>query len=266
MSNRIERNKALVLEAMTELFQRKNPHAVERLYAADYVQHNPGISQGRTALAKLVAHLPPAVFYEPGLIIAEANYVAIHGRIHGWATSPQIVVDIFRVEEGRLVEHWDVLQDEVPEKGSKSGISMFSPDEAATQANNNALSSIVDPSIDYDALLQANLTRVFGERDAGQRLIAIRELYAEGAVLNEPHATVIGHTAICEAVTALLDSLPLNFVFTAIRPATGHHGLGRLMWRAGPSGGPVAVTGMDIAHCEGGRIRALSVFIDSDAN
>jgi len=43
-------------------------------------------------------------------------------------------------------------------------------------------------AIDYNRLMQANLTRVFNERDAGRRIVAIRELYAEDAVLYEPDA------------------------------------------------------------------------------
>jgi len=122
-----------------------------------------------------------------------------------------------------------------------------------------------DTPIDYDGLMQANLARVFGERDAERRLEAIRELYAEDAVLNEPHATARGHIAIRDAVTALLASLPSDFVFTAIRPAIGHHGIGRLQWRSGPADGPAVVTGMDIAHFEGGRIHSLTVFLDPPA-
>lgn len=116
--------------------------------------------------------------------------------------------------------------------------------------------------INYDGMMQANLARVFGEREAGRRMEAIRELYAEDAVLNEPHASVTGHAAISEAVTALLASLPPNFVFRAAGPAVGHHNVGRLQWRSGPSDGPAAVTGMDVAHFEKGRIRALYVFLD----
>lgn len=82
--------------------------------------------------------------------------------------------------------------------------------------------------IDYDNLMQANLVRVFGERDAGRRSEAIRALYAEDAVLNEPHSSAKGHAAISEAVGQLLASLPPGFVFTAIGPAIGHHGIGRL--------------------------------------
>jgi hypothetical protein len=118
-------------------------------------------------------------------------------------------------------------------------------------------------SIDYDGLMQANLVRVFGERDAARRLKAIVELYADDAVLYEPlDASATGHAAINQAVQALLSSLPPDFTFTAMGPAVGHHGLGRLRWQSGPPNGPVAVTGTDIARIEGGRIQTLHVFLD----
>ncbi|WP_425259101.1 nuclear transport factor 2 family protein [Rubrivivax sp. RP6-9] len=127
--DRPQRNKALVIEAMTSLFQRHDASAVERLYAADYIQHNPSIPQGREALRSLVADLSPAVHYEPGLIVAEGDLVAIHGRIRGWADAPQVVIDLFRIENGKLAEHWDVLQNEVPATTARGGIAMFDPEE-----------------------------------------------------------------------------------------------------------------------------------------
>lgn len=124
---------------------------------------------------------------------------------------------------------------------------------------------MADAHTDYHGLLQANLERVFSERDAGKRLEVIQRLYAPEAVLYEPQAAIAGHAAICATVTALLASLPADCVFRALGPATGHHGIGRLLWSAGPPHGPAAVTGMDIAHIENGRIRALFVFLDGDA-
>ena len=121
---------------------------------------------------------------------------------------------------------------------------------------------MIAESIDYDSRMQANLMRVFGERDAERRGVAIRELYAEDAVLYEPDTSATGHAAINQAVEALLSSLPPNFAFTAIGPAVGHHGIGRLRWQSGPPNGPVAVTGMDVARFEGGLIQTLHVFID----
>lgn len=129
--DRPQRNRALVLEAMTSLFQRHDASAVERLYAPYYIQHNPEIPQGRDALYALVSSLSQAVYYEPGLIVAEGDLVAIHGRIRGWADKPQVVVDVFRLEGGRLAEHWDVLQNEVPVTDALGGISMFDPEEGA---------------------------------------------------------------------------------------------------------------------------------------
>jgi predicted SnoaL-like aldol condensation-catalyzing enzyme len=262
MTTKAEHNKALVLEAMASLFQRKDPLSVERLYAPNYVQHDPDIRQGRQVLAKLVARLPPAVHYEPGLIIAEGDYVAVHGRIRGWAPRTQIVIDIFRIEDDKLAEHWTVRQNEIPAGCARSRVAMFSPGEAVMQF---AADTASPASIDYNDLMQANLVRVFGECDAGRRMEAIRELYAEDAVLYEPHASVTGHAAISDAISALLASLPPGFAFRAACPAVGHHGVGRLRWQSGPLNGPVAVTGMDVARFEDGLIRSLYVFVDPTA-
>lgn len=125
--------------------------------------------------------------------------------------------------------------------------------------NESAMSSA---PINYDRLMQANLSRVFGERDAERRLDAIRELYAEDAVLYEPHAAIQGHAAISDAVAVLLSQLPPDLSFRAIGPAVGHHGVGRLQWRSGPSNGPAIVTGTDVAHFIAGRIHSLYVFLD----
>ncbi|CAN7157939.1 nuclear transport factor 2 family protein [Bosea sp. LjRoot90] len=108
----------------------------------------------------------------------------------------------------------------------------------------------------------ANLKRVFGERDAARRIDAIRELYGPDAILHEPDRSVHGHEAISRAVTELLGHLPRDFAFTPVRPALGHNGVGRLQWTAGPPDGPVAVTGLDVAHIEHGVIKMLHVFLD----
>ncbi len=116
--------------------------------------------------------------------------------------------------------------------------------------------------IDFDALMQAHLARVFNERDPGRRGRALGELYAPDATLFEPDATATGHQAISEAIAALQASLPSTFVFSAAGPAVGHHGVARLNWRAGPQDGPAAATGTDVAHIENRRIKALHVFLD----
>jgi hypothetical protein len=117
-------------------------------------------------------------------------------------------------------------------------------------------------AIDLDALMQANIVRVFNERDADRRRVALNELYAADATLYDPETVATGREAICGAVDNLLLSLPPDFVFTAIGHAVGHNGAARLFWRAGPPDGLVAVTGTDVAHIENGRIKLLYVFVD----
>jgi len=119
-----------------------------------------------------------------------------------------------------------------------------------------------EQSFDYDRLMQANLARVFSERDSGRRMVAIADLYADDAVLYEPEASATGHLAINNAVEALLSDLPPNLVFSALGPAIGHHGLALLRWQSGPPGGPAAVIGTDVATVEDGLIRALHVLLD----
>jgi predicted SnoaL-like aldol condensation-catalyzing enzyme len=64
--------------------------------------------------------------YEYQLIVAEGDYVIVHGRFSGHGPPvPWIAADIVRIENGRLAEHWDVLQDEVTKAQSKSGLPMF---------------------------------------------------------------------------------------------------------------------------------------------
>jgi hypothetical protein len=115
---------------------------------------------------------------------------------------------------------------------------------------------------DHNAIMHANLDRVFNERVAARRIVAIRELYREDAELHESGHSAQGHEAISQAVTDLLAHLPPDFGFTPIRPALSHHGAGRLQWSGGPPGGPVAVTGTDVVLFDSGRIRSLHVFLD----
>jgi predicted SnoaL-like aldol condensation-catalyzing enzyme len=118
-------NKALVLEVMTGVFIRRDASVVERCFAPGYVQHNPAIPNGRDAIPGLIAMLAADFRYEPGMIVADGDLVMIHGRYTGWGPKPMVAVDIFRLENGKLAEHWDVMQEEVPAAMTKSGNAMF---------------------------------------------------------------------------------------------------------------------------------------------
>ena len=56
---------------------------------------------------------------------ASRDLVMVHGRYTGWGPKPLVAVDIFRVKDGKVVEHWDVMQEEVPADQTTSGNPMF---------------------------------------------------------------------------------------------------------------------------------------------
>ena len=96
---------------------------------------------------------------------------------------------------------------------------------------------------DFDALMQANIVRVFNERNPDRRRTALGELYSEDATLYDPETVATGREAISAAVDHLLRTLAPEFVFAATGHAVGHNGAARLFWRAGPPDGSVAITG-----------------------
>ncbi len=116
-------NSDLVREAMTAFFINRDASAVERYWAPDYKQHNPQMPDGTAALAPAIDQLPSDFKYEIGAIAGEGDMVFVHGRYTNMAPTPLIAVDIFRVADGKIVEHWDVLQAE--EEQTASGRPMF---------------------------------------------------------------------------------------------------------------------------------------------
>lgn len=120
--------KEVVSQFMDEFYiQKKVRSSFEKWVDPGYIQHNPFAATGRDAA---IAFLEPFVANNPGQktrihrIIADENLVAVHS--HGWneagdatARRGYAVVDIFRVEGCRVMEHWDVLSP-VPEAAANT--------------------------------------------------------------------------------------------------------------------------------------------------
>jgi predicted SnoaL-like aldol condensation-catalyzing enzyme len=120
------KNKALVLEAFYTLFNKRDYAAAERLWSPSYIQHSAHIPPGRDGLFSLIKSLPATLKYENGLILAEGDMLMLHGRFSGIGQPANwIVLDVVRVEDGRLAEHWDVVEDEATRETSVSGLPMF---------------------------------------------------------------------------------------------------------------------------------------------
>jgi len=159
-----EQSKALVLGAFDTLFNRRDYDAAKRFWSDRYIQHSAHIAPGRDGLFNLVRTLPGTLKYENQLIVAEGDYVIAHGRFSGnGRAAAWIAADIVRIEDGKLAEHWDVLQDEATKAQSLSGLPMFGtsftkPDHQSTAAGTNSplgveeARRIVAPL--YDALNQ----------------------------------------------------------------------------------------------------------------
>jgi predicted SnoaL-like aldol condensation-catalyzing enzyme len=121
-----EKNKALVLEAFDTLFNRRDYITAERFWSPDYIQHSAHIEPGREGLFNLIKNLPPTLKYEPGMIVADGDFVVVHGRFSDFGLLVNwIAADILRIKDSILVEHWDVIQDEASREQSKSGLPMF---------------------------------------------------------------------------------------------------------------------------------------------
>jgi len=121
-----EQNKTIVLKAFDTLFNKRDYAVAERFWSPNYIQHSAHIAPGRDGLFNLIKAAPPSLKYEPGVILAEGDYIIVHGRFSNIGLPVNwIAADVVRLKDGILVEHWDVIQDEATEQQSKSGNPMF---------------------------------------------------------------------------------------------------------------------------------------------
>jgi predicted SnoaL-like aldol condensation-catalyzing enzyme len=118
-------NKDTVVEYLNIVFNQRDLAKAETYWAGDMIQHNPGMPNGLDVLRGFIGSPDPNPKYEAGLAMESGDYVMVHGRYTGWAGKTMIAVDIFRLENGKVVEHWDVMQEEVPADKAANGNAMF---------------------------------------------------------------------------------------------------------------------------------------------
>ena len=117
--------KAIVVEALTKAFNDRDFSVLEQWWSPEYIQHNPFIPPKRAGLRGFVEALSRDRRYEHGRVFVDGDFVVVHGRYSGGDSKTLVAVDIFRFENDKVVEHWDVLQDEVPMAQTVAGNAMF---------------------------------------------------------------------------------------------------------------------------------------------
>lgn len=122
MNNQLEENKRIARE-WHELALRQPEEAVAKYIGSNYRQHNPGSADGPEALIQTMKWFTqtfPEIRMETKRIIAEGDYVVIHSHlILKLEDRGSAAVEIFRLESGKIVEHWDAAQ-EVPETSANN--------------------------------------------------------------------------------------------------------------------------------------------------
>lgn len=125
-NGKIMTNKEIVTNYLDIVFNQKDLAKAETYWKGDMIQHNPNMPNGLDVLRAFISSQESQdMGYEQGLIMEDGDLVMVHGRYSNWGGKTMIAVDIFRLEDGKVVEHWDVMQEEVPAEKTMNGHSMF---------------------------------------------------------------------------------------------------------------------------------------------
>lgn len=118
-STQLEKNKNTVTAFYEEVINNKDFNAASKYLGSRYTQHNPNAADGPQGLKQFIEFLQknyPNAHSEIKQVIAENDYVVLHVHsIREPGTRGRAIFDLFKLENGKIVEHWDAVQD-IPEK------------------------------------------------------------------------------------------------------------------------------------------------------
>ena len=191
-----EANIKLVSEAYTKLIVNGDATDMDQYFVQDYIQHNPIAPNGLAGLINLFTNLRPDNYTaELGLVIAEGPFVAANTKNSGFFGVPQVGIDVYRIEDGLIKEHWDVLQAFVPADKTVSGNPMFPIPYTAQPSINEGLNK---------AIVMTALDQIFDKGNAA----VVDYLFAEDYVEHAPD-----HASGRDAVTEFASTLPEDYQY-----------------------------------------------------
>src|SRR6201998_3266617 len=195
-------NKTLVIQAFDTLVNRRGYARAEAFWSPDYIQHSAHIAPGSDGLFDLVKSLPADLRYEHQLAVATGGHVILHGRFsrHGQPAA-WIVADVVLIADGKLAEHWDVIQDEAHQTQSVSGLPMFGdtfPAAPPPAPPSLLLQAFVDYLRARPTVVDTESTRDFNEGHPALEGISSRPSSLGGVpavtlepIVGEPERTVV---------------------------------------------------------------------------
>jgi predicted SnoaL-like aldol condensation-catalyzing enzyme len=233
-------NEQLVTYVYDQLFNAHNTAVIDQYFSVNYIQHNPTIADGRAPLQKLIESLPAGSHNTIERVISEGDLVILQSDAeHGPGVSAN-VSDLFRVENGQIVEHWDVVQ---PIGPTASGNDLFS-----TLSQPQVSTPLPTASTEHsEQIVERYFTRLYTDHD----LSAIDQYLASSLYQHDP-ALVNGAAAVKTAFEAQLAANPDEVVSSLKVIAEGDLVAVRYHYQANPTALGQAV--VDIYRVSGNQI------------
>jgi predicted SnoaL-like aldol condensation-catalyzing enzyme len=169
--------KQLIEQAVHELFDRRDVSAVERYWSPGYVEHSILGADGLQGLRDLAGSLPEGFRHMRTRVLGKEDLVVVHGRYEGLGAAPVVAFDVWRVDDDKIVEHWDAHQAWAAQ--TPSGHTMLDgPTEISSPASTAASRKVVESFVEL--IMMGGDRAQIGRFFCGDRFVQHNPQIADG--------------------------------------------------------------------------------------